>query len=296
MLLYNSHLDSTLGKSTIPAMAQQDIYVDYKGTSIAISVTTKMLYIDSTKLHQKAFEGKPWKATITLETLTEACETGQQPKMATLPCSPRQRPIVASPRFSQLMPPQKSYTPPHKNLIFLISFPCWATVCNISTKAVVSFLGLNTGQKKTDSPESKKLWIMGLKILKNRIWKRDAVLCYKLLCSHWEGDGCRSETSQSCFQGQWSYCCLVFFFLPPRLVISCVFFISNEHIKYNNNNILSKWVKAKHRVQKTVTWIDEKKDFLSINYIVTLLYIVQCKHQKRQRKRYATLSVFSIKQ
>lgn len=139
------------GKSAISAMAQQDVHVGYEGASIGISVTTKMLHIDSTKLHQKPFGGKPWKATITLETGTEACETGRQPKMATLPCSPRQSPIVVSPCFLQPMPPLKSYTPPHKYLIFLISFPCWVTVCNISTKAVVSFCGLNT-EETTESP------------------------------------------------------------------------------------------------------------------------------------------------
>lgn len=132
-------------------MVQQDVHVGYKGASIGISVTTKMIHIDSTKLHQKAFEGKPWKATITFETLTEACETGLHPRMATLPFLPRQRPIVVSPCFLQPMPPQKSYTPPHKNLIFLISFPCWATVCNSSTKALVSFFGLNT-EETTESP------------------------------------------------------------------------------------------------------------------------------------------------
>lgn len=132
-------------------MAQESAHGSHKGASIGITVTTKMLHIDSTKLHQKAFEGKPWKATITLETLTEACETGRLPKMATLACSPHQRPIVVSPCFLQPMPPQKSYMPPHKNLIFLISFPCWVTVCNICTKACVFFFGLNT-EETTESP------------------------------------------------------------------------------------------------------------------------------------------------
>lgn len=113
----------------------------HKDASKGISVMTKMLHIDFTKRHQKAFEGGggPWKATITLETLREACETGLHPRMVTSPCSPRQRPIVIGCCFPQPMPPQKSYTPPHKNLIFLISFPHWATVCNISQKLCVRF-------------------------------------------------------------------------------------------------------------------------------------------------------------
>lgn len=109
---------------------------------------TKMLLIVSTKPHEEAFEGKPWKAPITLETLAEACETGQQPKMATLPCSRRQRPIVA---LAATNATSESYTQRHKNLIFLISFPCWARVCSTSTKAVVSFSGLST-EERTESP------------------------------------------------------------------------------------------------------------------------------------------------
>lgn len=42
-----------------PATARHDANVGYKDASIGISVTTKMLHIDSTKLHQKGFEGKP---------------------------------------------------------------------------------------------------------------------------------------------------------------------------------------------------------------------------------------------
>lgn len=48
--------------SAISDMAQQHVHVGYKGTSIGISVTTKMIHIDSTKLHQKAFWGEALKS------------------------------------------------------------------------------------------------------------------------------------------------------------------------------------------------------------------------------------------
>lgn len=48
-----------IGKSAISATARQHVHVGYKCASIGISVTTKLLHIDSTKLHQNAFEGKP---------------------------------------------------------------------------------------------------------------------------------------------------------------------------------------------------------------------------------------------
>ncbi len=50
---------SLLAKRTISAMVQQNVYESYKAAAIGNSVMTKMLYMDSTELHQKAFERKP---------------------------------------------------------------------------------------------------------------------------------------------------------------------------------------------------------------------------------------------
>lgn len=93
-----------------------------------ISVVTKMLHIDFTILHQKVFEKNPPtpnpKSRNNPQDIREACETGRRPTMATQPFSPRQSLFVVGARFLKLMPPLKSYSALHRNLIFLITFPC----------------------------------------------------------------------------------------------------------------------------------------------------------------------------
>lgn len=110
-----------------------------------------MLHIYSTKLRQKAFEGKPWKATITLRLSKRHANLASSQRWRHRRALLVKKPIVVGPCFVQPMPPLKSYTLPHKNLILLISFPCWVQVCNISTKAVLSFFCLSMGGM-TESP------------------------------------------------------------------------------------------------------------------------------------------------
>lgn len=126
-------------------MAWHDAKVGYKDASTGISVKTKMLHIDSTKLHQRGYEGE------TLKKPQKPLRNWQRhAKLASSQWWRHRRvllvkqSIVVSQCLLQPMPSQKSYTPPQKNLIFLISFPCSAQVCNISTKAVVSFLCVQT--------------------------------------------------------------------------------------------------------------------------------------------------------
>lgn len=104
-----------------------------------------MLHIDSTKLHQWSFWGEtlrshnnPWDDHRGMWIWPPA----KHGHIAMF-CLSKDY-IVVSQCVPQPMPPPKSYTAPHKNLIFLISFPCCVQVCNISTKAAVSFFGLNT--------------------------------------------------------------------------------------------------------------------------------------------------------
>lgn len=126
----------------------------------------------------ESLRGETLKSYSNPETLKEACKPGQQPKLATLPCSPCQKAYCCCPLlpYLQPMPPQKTYTPPHKNLIFLISFPCWAQVCNISTKAVVFLLFEHGGNdwitSSTQYPSSSQ-WYPGLLNIKENTyhWK-----------------------------------------------------------------------------------------------------------------------------
>lgn len=125
--------------------------IGYKGPSNGISVRTKMLHIEAWKAVSESLFGE------TLNSHNNPWEIRRHVKLGSSQiwrhcCVPScQRLIVIGSCFLQPMPPQKSYTSLQKNLIFLISFPWWVQVCNISTKPVAPFFGLNT-EEVTESP------------------------------------------------------------------------------------------------------------------------------------------------